>query len=47
MNAPKIFIPTILLTAGCIENRKDTLLDLNITIDENRFITKIYHKVDD
>ena len=32
MNAPKIFIPTILLTAGCIENRKDTLLDLNITI---------------
>ena len=22
-------------------------LDLDITIDENRFITKIYHKVDD
>ena len=32
---------------ACIEKDKDTFLDLNITIEENRFITKIYHKVDD
>ena len=35
------------LTARCIENHKDTFLDLEITIDENRFFTKIYHTVDD
>ena len=33
-------------TARCIENHKDPFLDLYITIDENRFITKIYLKVD-
>ena len=38
---------SIPLTAGCIENDKDTFLDSDITIEENRFITKIYHKVDD
>ena len=38
---------SIPLTAGCIENDKDTFLDLDITIEENRFITKIYHTVDD
>ena len=26
---------------------KDTFLDLDITLEENRFITKIYNKVDD
>ena len=35
------------LTTGCIENDKDTFLDLDITLEENRFITKIYNKVDD
>ena len=40
-----IYPNSIPLTAGCIENHKDTFLD--ITIDENRFITKIYHKVGD
>ena len=42
-----VYSESIPLTAGCIENDKDTLLDLDITIEENRFITKIYHKVDD
>ena len=42
----KDIYPESILTAGCIENDKDTFLDLDITI-ENRFITKIYHKVDD
>ena len=42
-----IYPESIPLTAGCIENNKDTFLDLDITIEENRFITKIYHKVDD
>ena len=42
-----IYPESIPLTAGCIENDKDTFLDLDITIEENRFITKIYHKVDD
>ena len=42
-----IYPNSIPLTAGCIENHKDTFLDLDITIKENRFITKIYHKVDD
>ena len=40
-----IYPESIPLTAGCIENDKDTFLDLDITIEENRFITKIYHKV--
>ena len=34
-------------TARCIENHKEILLDLDITIDEHSFITEIYHKVDD
>ena len=42
-----IYPKSIPLTAGCIENDKDTFLDLDITIEENRFITKIYRKVDD
>ena len=42
-----IYPDSILLTAGCIENHTDTFLDLDITVDENRFITKINHKVDD
>ena len=43
-----IYPESIPLTAGCIENNKDTFfLDLDITIEENRFITKIHHKVDD
>ena len=42
-----IYPESIPLTAGCIKNHKDTFLDLDSTIEENRFITKIYHKVDD
>ena len=42
-----IYPDSIPLTAGYIENHKDNFLDLDITIEENRFITKIYHKVDD
>ena len=42
-----IYPDSIPPTAGCIENHKDTFLDLDITIDENRFITKIYDNVDD
>ena len=42
-----IYPNSIPLTAGCIENNKDTFLDLDICIDEGRFVTKIYHKVDD
>ena len=42
-----IYPESIPLTAGCIENDKDTFLDLDITIEENRFIIKIYHKVVD
>ena len=38
---------SIPLTTGCIKDHKDTFFDLDITIDGNRFITKIYHKVDD
>ena len=38
---------SIPLTAGCIENHEDIYLGLDITVEENRFITKIYHKVDD
>ena len=48
MICSKVIYPeSIPLTTGCIENDKDTFLDLGITIEENRFITKIYHKVDD
>ena len=42
-----IYPESIPLTTGCIENDKDTFLDLDITLEENRFITKIYNKVDD
>ena len=42
-----IYLDSIPLTARCIKNHKDPFLDLDITIDENKFITKIYHKVDD
>ena len=42
-----IYPDSIPLTAGCIENHKDTFLDLDIITEENRFIIKIYHKVDD
>ena len=42
-----IYPDSIPLTAGCIENHKDTFLDLDITIEGNRFITKIYHRVED
>ena len=38
---------SIPLTTGCIENDKDTFLDLDITLEKNRFTTKIYNKVDD
>ena len=34
-----IYPNSIPLTAGCIENHKDTFLDLDITMEENRFIT--------
>ena len=48
MICPKDINPeSIPLTTKCIENDKDTFLDLDITIEENRFITKIYNKVDD
>ena len=42
-----IYLYCIPLTPRCNENHKDTFLDLNITVDEDRFIIKIYHKVDD
>ena len=42
-----IYPESIPLTTGCIENDKDTFLDLDITLEENRFITKIYNKVHD
>ena len=42
-----IYPESIPLTARCRESNKDTFLDLDITIEENRFITKIYHKADD
>ena len=42
-----IYPEPIPLTTGCIENDKDTFLDLDITLEENRFSTKIYHMVDD
>ena len=42
-----IYPESIPLIAGSIENDKETFLDLDITIEGNRFITKIYHKVDD
>ena len=42
-----IYPESIPLTTGYIENDKDTFLDLDIAIEENRFITRIYHKVDD
>ena len=38
-----IYPESIPLTTGCIENDKNTFLNL----EENRFITKIYNKVDD
>ena len=41
-----IYPESIPLTTRCLENDKDTFLDLDITLEENRFITKIY-KVDD
>ena len=41
-----IYPESIPLTTGCIENDKDTFLDLDITLEESRFITKIYNKVD-
>ena len=42
-----IYPKSIPLTTGCIENDKDTFLDLDITLEENRFITKMYNKVYD
>ena len=42
-----IYPDSIPIIAGCIENHKDTLLDLDITVHENRFFTKIDHKIDD
>ena len=42
-----IYPDSIPLTAGNSEKHKDNFLDLDINIDEDRFITKIYHKVDD
>ena len=40
-----VYPESIPLSAGCMENHKDTFLDLDITLDENGFITKIYHKL--
>ena len=42
-----IYPDSIPLTAGSLENHKDTFLDLDIKIEEGRLIKKIYHKVDD
>ena len=36
-----IYPDSIPLTVGCRENHKDTFLDLDITIDGNKFITKV------
>ena len=47
MCSKDIYPSSIPLTAGCLENNRDTFLDLDIVIDEGRFRTKIYHKVDD
>ena len=47
MISKDIYPDSIPLTAGNSEKHKDTFLDLDINIDENRFITKVYHKVDD
>ena len=42
-----IYPDSIPLTAGCLENDRDTFLDLDIHIDDGRYVTKVYHKVDD
>lgn len=34
---------SIHLTAGCLENHKDTFLDVDIRIEEGRFVTDMYH----
>ena len=47
MICSKDIYPESIPLTGCIENDKDTFLDLDITLKENRFITKIYNKVDD
>ena len=39
-----IYPDSVPLTAGCFENHEDTFLDLDINIDEDRFVTKIYHR---
>ena len=45
---PNIFIPTLFLLLPDVQKGTKTLfLDLDITIDENRFITKLCQKVDD
>ena len=42
-----IYPDSIPLTAGCTEKHKDTFFRFRYYYRENRFITKIYHKVDD
>ena len=39
-----IYPNSIPLAAGWIENHKDTVLDSDITIEENRLLTKINQK---
>ena len=42
-----IYPPSIPLTLGNPDNHKDTFLDLDVSIEDDSFVTKIYHKVDD
>ena len=42
-----IYPDSIPLTAGCLENDRDSFLDLDIHINDGRYVTKVYHKVDD
>ena len=42
-----IYPDTIPLTSGIIDNVKDSFLDLDIRIEDGKFVIKVYHKVDD
>ena len=42
-----IYLASIPLTSGNLDNHRDTFLDLDINIADGMFVTKVYHKVDD
>jgi len=47
MLAKEIYDPSLILEQSSVSGRRDNFLDLHVYIKDGKFVTSIYHKVDD